>query len=170
MGQYDLGALMGIATTDPILGSNIPLSWGHAVYSDLAALSNITAVFNVPVTSPPYTNATTGYTSINGWSMAMTKQSNTSKLLVLAFLTSFMTTAAAQLVTWATLVDSTAYPTLSYYFNATADHRQVAGGVVIPNLTAGPKTLQLQGKLTTASGTLTADLNDRMTMIVLESP
>lgn len=161
---------MAIATTDPIPGL-ISLAWGHAVYSDLSALSNITSVFNVPVTAPPYTNSTTSYTSINGWVMATTKQSNTSKLLLLTFVTGFMTTSAAQLATWATLVDGVDYPTLSYYFNATADHRQVAGGVIIPNLTAGPKTLQLRGKLTTASGSvLTGDLNDRMTMIALEIP
>jgi hypothetical protein len=158
---------MAIATTDPLAGI-VSIAWGHAVYSDLSALSNITSVFNVSVTSPPYTNSTTSYTSVAGWSIGVTKQSNTSKLLVLAFVTAF--TTSFQLINFATLVDGTAYPTLSYFFNVSNDHRQIAGGVVIPNLAAGPKTLQLQGRLTNVSGALTADSNDRMTLIVLESP
>lgn len=160
---------MAIATTDPILGGNIALAWGHAVYSDLAALSNISAVVNVPITSPPYTNATTAYTSINGWTLGLTKQSNTSKLLVILFATGFITTNA-QSAFWAVQVDGTDYTSMFYLFNTVSDHRQVAGGVVIPNLTAGPKTLQVRARLNATPGTLNGDLNDRMSMIVLEIP
>lgn len=168
MGQRDLGAWM-IATTDPILGGNIPLSWGHAVFSDLSAISNVSSVFGV-APSPAYTNGTTSFTNIGSWTLGLTKTSSTSKLVCVLFVSGFFTVASGQLAHWAINVDGTDYPAAQFYFNATADHRQITGGVVIPNLTSGPKTLQVRGRVTTATSTLNHDTNDRMAMIVLEIP
>lgn len=160
---------MGIATTDPIPGGTIPLAWGHNVFLDLTAISNVNSVFGV-APSPVYSNGTTSYTNVGSWTLGLTKQSNTSKLVAILFLSGFMVTAAGQACFWAINVDGTDYPTAQFYFNAVADHRQVAGGVIIPNLTAGPKTLQVKGRESVASGTIQHDANDRMSMLVLEIP
>ena len=156
-----------IATTDPLLGGNIALAWGHAVYSDIAAISNVNSVFNI-APSPVYANNTTSYTNVVPWVMGLTKLSNTSKLVVMCFVSSFTSTVGSQPL-WALQVDGTDYPVAGFFFNVINQHMQISGGVVIPNLTAGPKTLQVRGKLQ-AGANMQHDANDRMSMISLEIP
>ena len=159
--------MMAIATTDPILGGNISLAWGHAVYSDIAAISNISSVFNL-APSPANSNSTTSYTNVVQWTMGLTKLSNTSKLVVIAFISAFTSTVASQPL-WALQVDGTDYPVAGFFFNVINQHMQISGGVVIPNLTAGPKTLQVRAKMV-AGANVQSDTNDRVSMISLEIP
>jgi hypothetical protein len=170
LGQCYLGTLMAVEATDPILGGNIALAWGHAVFNDISKISNVNGVFNLPMVSPPYSNGTTAFTSINGWTLGLTKISNTSKLVGLIFVQCVMSTTASQVVNFGILVDGTDYLTSQQWFNAVNVHTQVIGGFIVPNLTAGPKTIQVRAKESVASGSITVDVNDRMSMIVFEIP
>ena len=120
--------------------------------------------------SPTYASTGTSYANVGSWTLGLTKQSNTSKLVCVLFVSGFLTTASGQLAHWAINVDGSDYTAAEFYFNVLSDHRQVTGGVIIPNLTAGVKTLQVRARLTVNTSTLNHDVNDRMSMITFEIP
>ncbi len=158
--------MVALETTSPAAAPVSQGAWGLAVFDDLTAISNVQLA---PLLTPTaYTNSTTTYTSIVGWSLATTKSRAGSALVVFAAISGFVS-AALVTTAWAFLVDGTAYAAGSFFWNGASNRKTVYLSARITGLTAGAKTIQIQGKRVDAV-TLSHNADDRAHILCFEQP
>lgn len=140
------------------------------------SIVDVNATVNVTPSISQYTGST--YTNLTNASMSYDKGSSNTRLVVLVMFTGWaqgtLGTGTFMQVEYAVQVDGNDYVAGYYNFNTASDHRQLAGGAVIPGIAAGTKTLQVRVRRVAvgSGGTagLTCDSNDRATIVVFETP
>ncbi|MEK7152953.1 MAG: hypothetical protein AAB834_03335, partial [Patescibacteria group bacterium] len=119
--------------------------------------------------SPTDTTSST-YVNMPGTSsLTFTKAAASTKLTVMVTQTSFIVTAANNVLGVGVRIDSTDYDCGKLFINTLNVHVQLACSVVIPSVPAGSQTIQLRMKRISGTGGIRMDTNDWITISVLET-
>ena len=137
--------------------------------SALRSVSNLTLFGTLSGASAAVTG--TAYTSVTGASQSFTKTQGSSLTNVLGLIIpSAFKATATNTVSYAISDGTTDWTAVTFTYNTTAEHMQTPGGVLMTGLAAAAYTMTLRAKMATASGTLTINTDDTVSMLLMEVP